>query len=51
MKQYSNTDYLRDMRDHTRNIISDEQAEELPEVPAMGDLEITEVLKSDHFFS
>ena len=51
VKQYSNTDYLRDMRDHTRNIISDEQAEELPEVPAMGDLEITEVLKSDHFFS
>jgi DNA-directed RNA polymerase len=51
VNQYTDTDFLADMRDQTKKIIPKNLLDDLPEVPSMGTFEVDQVLKSDHFFS
>ena len=51
VEMYEDHDVLRELYDHALNLIPEAARDELPEPPAMGELDLRTVLKSDFFFA
>lgn len=47
---YTSHDVVEDLYQQFREAVGEEQADEIPAPPAKGDLDLAEVLESDHFF-
>ena len=48
---YKDADVLAEFRDQLKTILPADLAEQLPELPTTGDFDVSEVLRSQHFFS